>query len=278
MTGPLFTVVIPTYRRRRYLAEAVASVLAPDGPALECIVVDDGGGEVGAMPDDPRLRVVERDANGGSAAARNTGLAVARGRHLVFLDDDDLFVPHRLRMVLPALERAPVAVCWTRFVDGPAKPGRYLEGDVRDVILDDLVPNPGATTVRRDVLVPFDETYRTGEDVEWWLRQAHAATVATVPAIGHLSRRHPGPRGAKGPAERAAAHMRILEDHAEYFVTHRRAAAFRWKRIGLLALNGGDPARARRAFLASLRRRPSARVAAHLARTIVKGAISRSTA
>src|SRR5262249_54973733 len=94
---PLFTVVIPTFGRPAFLADAVASVVAQTEGDLACGVVDDASPEpVGPPSDDERVRVVRLDTNGGPAAARNAGVAEARGRHLAFLDDDDWWEPERL--------------------------------------------------------------------------------------------------------------------------------------------------------------------------------------
>ena len=117
---PRFSVIIPTFRRPTMLREAVASVLAQTQTDLEVIVVDDAGGEVGELPADPRVRVVERSVGGGPGAAINTGVGVARGDLLAFLDDDDWFDPRRLELAVRALDSAPLVVCWSRFHDSVA--------------------------------------------------------------------------------------------------------------------------------------------------------------
>ena len=261
--------IITTYRRPGLLRDAVTSVLAQTIPNLECIVVDDAGPQAADLPDDGRVRLVRRATNGGTSAARNSGLDAATGRYVTFMDDDDIFEPDRLEMVTPGLDRAPVVICWSRFLDGPAQPNRVLEGDVRDTILDSFVPHVGATTVHRDLAIPFDETLRSAEDVEWWLRLAHAAEVTTETQFGYLIRRHTGPRHMKGATVRIRSHKEVLQRHDAYFATHRRASAFRWKRVGLIALNAGELAQARRAFVRSAVKRPSPRTLWHLTRSLV---------
>ena len=265
---PLFSVVIPTYGRPEFLAQAVGSVLAQTVPDLEVIVVDDASPEPAEVPDDRRVRSVRREVNGGSAAARNTGVEHARGRYLAFLDDDDEFTPDRLAIALEGLERAPVALCWGHYLGGPPSPGRVLEGEVYDTILDGIAPHVGRTALLRGICPPFDERFRGSEDVEWWLRLAKVAPVTTVPKPGYLFRLHPGERHGKGAMVRVQDRLDIMEMHREYFDTHPRAAAFAWKRIGLMALDAGDAKLARRAFLRSFRLRREPRTLWHLARAM----------
>jgi glycosyltransferase involved in cell wall biosynthesis len=271
MSSPLFSVIIPTYSRARFLAEAVESVLAQTVEDFECLVIDDASPEPVASPSgDPRVRVVRRDVNGGPSAARNTGLAEATGRHVAFLDDDDLYLPDRLALALEGLARAPVAVCWTAYLgEKSPRPGRRLDGNVADTILDFSVPAVGATAVDRDKSLPFDETLDFLEDVEWWLHLAQNRTVATVPRVGHLYRRHDGVRHRWVSATRPTANIEYLTRNADYFAGHHKAAAFRWKRCGLLALGAGEGGLARQAFWRSLRARPSPSTAWHLARSLL---------
>jgi glycosyltransferase involved in cell wall biosynthesis len=272
MSQPLFSIIIPTYGRAEFLAEAVDSVLIQTVRDFECLVIDDGSPEpVSLSSGDDRVRVVRREVNGGPSAARNTGVAHATGRYVTFLDDDDLYLPERLALALQGLARAPVAVCWTAFVgqmpeEGRAT-GRRLEGDVGATILDGPVPAVGVTALERERTPPFDESLDFLEDVEWWRQLAGSHTVATVPRVGHLYRRHDGVRHRWVPAARPASNVAYLTQHADYFAARPRAAAFRWKRCGLLALEAGQRSLAREAFWRSLRAAPSARTAWHLVRS-----------
>jgi glycosyltransferase involved in cell wall biosynthesis len=256
MTGPLFTVIIPTFDRPQLLAEAVASVLSQSIGDLECLVVDDASSAPLTLTNDPRVRVVRRASSGGGAAARNTGIRHARGRYMTFLDDDDLYTPERLALAIEGLSRAPVAICWSRFLDLANRGNRRLEAGVRDVILDGTTPALGATAADRSVVPLFDERFGAVEDVEWWLRLASVAKVTTVPRVGYLIRRHAGPRHHNGFVERIRGSFLLLETHRDYFATHPRAAAFRWRRIGFLATSIHEYALARKALRRAFRLQP----------------------
>lgn len=268
---PLFSVIVPTFDRPALLRMAVESVLHQSLPDFEIIVVDDGGTKPIEVPAEPRIRVVRRDHRGGPAAARNTGIAHARGRFICFLDDDDLYTFHRLEVVAQHLDRTPLVLVWARYLEGQAKPGRRLEGNVHDVILDATTPTLGTVTIRRDVIVPFDETYFAAEDLEWWLRQSRACPVTTVPSFSYLVRRHSGAREGWGTSARIENQLRLLRQHEAYFQDHPRARAFRWRRIGLMRLALGDSSGARAAFTTSFAARPSARTAWHFLRSLWMG-------
>ena len=93
---PFFSVVIPVYNVKKYLPECVNSVLRQSFCAWEAILVDDGStdgsGELcdDLVKQDPRIRVIHQ-TNKGLAGARNSGMALAEGDWLLFLDSDDFF-------------------------------------------------------------------------------------------------------------------------------------------------------------------------------------------
>src|SRR6476646_4430019 len=98
---PLITVVIPTVDRPELLARAVASALDQDyAGAIECLVVFDG--PVRPLPEvhttaGRELRAIQNTRSAGLAGARNTGILGASGSLVAFLDDDDEWLPAKLR-------------------------------------------------------------------------------------------------------------------------------------------------------------------------------------
>ncbi|MGH7727477.1 MAG: glycosyltransferase family 2 protein [Vulcanimicrobiaceae bacterium] len=147
MSAPLVSVVIPVYQGERYVRGAVRSALAQTHANLEVLVVDDGSTDRSAAVvealGDARLCVL-RQPNRGTAAARNLGLARARGRYVALLDADDRWFPGKLAAELAVLEaqRAPAIAYSSYFAVDDA--GRLLheprlrrhQGDLLDVLVD----------------------------------------------------------------------------------------------------------------------------------------------
>lgn len=110
-SNTLVSVVMPTRNRPRLLREAITSVLRQTHQSFELLVVDDGSGpETAAVLeelDDPRIRWFRRERNGGGGAARNIGLAHARGEYVTYLDDDNLLGPLWLRGLVWAFQNHP---------------------------------------------------------------------------------------------------------------------------------------------------------------------------
>ena len=134
----LLSVVIPFYRVEQYIGDCLA--LAAQLPERDCeiLLVDDCGGDgSAAIAKDfcarhANMRVIRREKNGGLSAARNTGLEIACGEYVYFLDSDDLPRPQALwQLVLAAKEQA-LDVAKARFVyfddeTGKETPGPAIE-------------------------------------------------------------------------------------------------------------------------------------------------------
>lgn len=198
------SVIIPAYNQGHFLAEAVTSVLAQTYPHLEVIIVDDGSTDNTAVIartfTDSRVRYVYKQ-NGGLSSARNEGIRHAQGEFLSYLDSDDCFLPEKLARLVEVLTTRPDL----GFVAGQAIPvdehGRQ-NGKIFDTPLPKeppqlLLGNPlhvGSVLLRRswqEKIGFFDETLRSYEDWDMWLRLALAGCqMATIPVPVSLYRFH----------------------------------------------------------------------------------------
>jgi glycosyltransferase involved in cell wall biosynthesis len=109
---PAVSVVIPLYNKGPYIARALNSVLAQTFQDFEVIVVDDGstddGAEVVRSFEDPRIRLIQQE-NRGVSAARNRGIEAARAELVAFLDADDEWLPKFLGTIIRLRKNYPEA-------------------------------------------------------------------------------------------------------------------------------------------------------------------------
>ncbi|MFO1060552.1 MAG: glycosyltransferase family A protein [Dongiaceae bacterium] len=192
---PLVSVVIPTYNRAATLARAVESVLAQTYPSFELLIVDDASTDDTAARIAPylggRVALHRRPRNGGATAARNAGIALARGAYVAFLDSDDEWLPEKLARQVALFEAGPpdlglvYAGLW-QLVDGrpPVAVPPRQRGRVYDALRwRNRIGTASGVMVRRAVLQRvggFDERLPACEDWDLWLRIARDHRVDAV--------------------------------------------------------------------------------------------------
>jgi O-antigen biosynthesis protein len=130
---PLVSVIIPTYNRFNYLLNAIQSVKSQTYKAIEIIVVNDcstqseyynyrfEGVTVVHLAENSK----EVLGMGCAARVRNVGLKLARGEYIAFLDDDDIWFPHKIEQQIAAMQKFNVGMSCT---DGLSGSGPFVEG------------------------------------------------------------------------------------------------------------------------------------------------------
>lgn len=251
---PLVSVVIPTYNGARYLGAAIESVLGQTHPCLEVLVVDDGATD--GTPDvaagyGPRVRLL-RQANAGTAAARNTGVAHARGEFIALLDHDDLWEPRKLECQLPLFADDPAigavfaGIEFFRAETGEVTAGYFpgLELDAHDLLAHRVLPIQ-TVIFRRAALAavgPFDAALRGTDDWDMGIRLAARFRVVGLPETLARVRLHPGQQGSDTPRMYLHA-ARVLRKHRSL---HPGCRACREARAASWSLLRADLAGARK--------------------------------
>ncbi len=197
---PLVSVIVPTYNRAGMLEKAVESVLAQTFKDLELIVVDDGStdntGEV-MTKYQGRVKYVAKK-NGGVASARNRGLEKASGDLVAWLDDDDFFMPDKIKKQVEFFKKNPVVglvysghltinsttpqIKKAFFVPPPLKSCESL----RKALLNQCFFANSTVVMKRecfDLTGPFDESLRHTVDYDMWLRTAAYFRFGCVPEV-----------------------------------------------------------------------------------------------
>lgn len=196
---PLVSVVIPTHNRKSLVVRAVNSVLAQSYQNLECIVVDDASND-GTMEelrkiDDPRLKLLRNEESRHASATRNVGIANSSGEYVAFLDDDDEWMPSKLRRQMDLFNTCPAQVgliyCWLDYYDGEGRLSKHhhpkLQGAIfGDVFDEQRIGNCSTLVVRRAVIEKvggFDEALPRGNDGDFIRRVCHDYHADYVPEV-----------------------------------------------------------------------------------------------
>jgi glycosyltransferase involved in cell wall biosynthesis len=184
----LISVIIPTHNRGQLIERAICSVLQQTYKDLELIIVDDGSTdntrEVVEKYTDDRIRYIACPRRGGAAAARNRGIAEARGEYIAFLDSDDEWLSNKLEEEIRVLEGLPEeygVVYSGGWVYQKNRERKYIpyatqgarSGDLKEIILrTGLICPPGAIVKKKcfDRVGLFDESMPAIEDWEFWIR------------------------------------------------------------------------------------------------------------
>ena len=205
---PDISIVMPLYNKRDYVAQAVASCLGQTCLPLELIVVDDGSTDGGAelVHAIGHSGVhVQQQQNAGVAAARNTGIELARGDFVCFVDADDVLLPHHLALISDLAQDFPQAAmlatkykCLRR--DGSTQVveinKRLSKRGLIESFHREWSHGPftftSAIAARRRHLgrgqIEFPVGERWGEDQDVWFRLAEAGPVAYAPVESVLYR------------------------------------------------------------------------------------------
>ncbi len=277
--SPVVTVIVPTRDRRRYLDEAIRSVLAQTFADLELLVVDDGStdgtGDLVKAVEDPRLCYIHQPP-AGIGAALNRGLRRARGRYVARLDSDDVWHRDMLETLLPVLEsRADVGVVYARgqamdergrrFPNLQGLPERFPGDSLRSLVYDDGTCNV-ALLARRECFERagyYDEDLVASEDWDMWLRVARHYRFSFVDKVVVAIRLHDGnltgpssPHFAEVLGARTVPLDKLFRDpDLPPRVRALRAAAYANVHLfrGQRWLQAGEPGRALRSLGAAVR-------------------------
>lgn len=225
---PAVSIIMPCYNAATHLPASVGSVLAQTFPDWELIAVDDGSGD-GTLAwlqaqTDPRIRSFFQH-NQGVSAARNAGLAAARGHYVAFLDADDTWSEGFLEKMLTALQARPDAVLaycgWQNLgLPGgrgtPFIPPDYETPAKAETLFAGCRWPIHAALVKREAVVAangFDSALKNAEDFALWLRVATTAPIVRVPEVLAFYHFHGDSQASGNHARAALQHWQAQRDY-----------------------------------------------------------------
>lgn len=282
---PKVSILLTCYNHLRFLGPCLDSVFCQTFRDFEVIAVDDGStdGTREALASETRLdRLILTESNVGTYQALNLALAEANGEYVAVLNDDDVWAPRKLERQLALFEEHPdLGLVHTDgwFIDGD---GERLEGtplgfafprtETGDVLPALIYANKiiaSAALVRRrcfDEVGTFDPAYFGSGDWHMWLRVAERWRVGFVQEPLTFYRVHGA--NASHKLERIwrddeRLRLWIRSKYSDYLSSGRdrrtlaRAFAHNEACLGTVFMLNGKPREARRAYLQSLRLRPT---------------------
>ena len=249
------SVIMPVYNGERYLAEAIASILGQTYADFEFIIVDDGSKDGSARiireyaERDPRIQFIRLERNQGRACARNSGIAVAKGKYIAMMDCDDVCLPDRLRKQVNYLEAHPeidVVGITIWFADQDLKPLAPLPMPLEHPLIaweqffGANIAYP--VLLRHEPLIAvggYEERRNFCDDKELWSRLLPISRFANLSDVLMLYRQHPQSSSMKHRKRQQAASAEILKRTLERLwgeapaETLRRFQKVRWRETGL---------------------------------------------
>jgi glycosyltransferase involved in cell wall biosynthesis len=190
MLNPQVSVVVPAYNIANYLEDALVSLEKQSFPDFEVLVVDDGSTDKTAeiaksfASRDRRFQLLQKP-NGGLSSARNYGIRHAKSEYIALLDGDDLYDTDKLATHVPILANSPqvgLVYSASRTIRDDGSPtfislsGKPIQSDPLSSLLCKNFIGHGSNAVFRrcifDEIGGFDESLRSCEDIDYWLRIA----------------------------------------------------------------------------------------------------------
>lgn len=202
MSAPRVSIVIPAYNAEAFLERTIETVAAQTFTDFELIVVDDGSRDAtydvasGFIKSRGFAGKAVKQANKMIAGARNTGVELARGEFVAFLDHDDLWLPQKLQTVMAEFDKHPEAdlVCHDEDIikDGTvvrtARNGPWVDNMYERLLFTGNALSPSAVTVRRSKVLEvggFREgpDFNTVEDYDLWMRLSRICSFRFIPEV-----------------------------------------------------------------------------------------------
>lgn len=179
----IISIIIPTFNRCAWLQKTLDSVYQQTSKQYEVLVIDDGSSDATALmlqQQYPQVSYYYQN-NAGVSAARNKGLALAKGNWLAFLDSDDQWLPEKLEKQIEKLNSQPsYKVCHTEEIwlrNGvpvkQMKKHKKMAGWIFSQCLALCAMSPSSILIHRDVFEKigvFDVSLPACEDYDLWLR------------------------------------------------------------------------------------------------------------
>lgn len=263
------SVIILTHNRAEILPSAITSVLSQTFQDFEIIIVDDcskdNTQEVVRGFNDKRIKYIRNEVNKGEAGSRNVGIMNSNAEYIAFLDDDDEWLPDKLKLQIDLLENNPsvVGVVYTGYVEVdrsnnkiiwqmvPAKRGNIY----KDIFVKNYVGVPSTVVLRRacfEKVSLFDENIIYPTDYDMWIRLSNKFSFEYIKES--LVRYYVHENSISGNLElRIRGAEKILKKYEQSFSLNSKAHSQCYVQIGKLYCLNKNAKKGIAAFLKAIR-------------------------
>lgn len=300
--------IIPTYNSQDYILDAIKSIQRQTQPVNEIIIIDDGS------VDDTKKIVSSvtgnikyiKQNNHGPSTARNTGIKIAQGDWIAFLDADDQWLEDKIEKQSKVLETFPelhliagdmqeinienkivtpsVLAKHNLLEKFQMNQSRTIDNALAALVQKNFIPT-GTVLVKRATLLEaglFNNDIRFGEDLELWAKIAAQHPISCMPDLLMLRRLHNqnATNSTKPMMEDLVTVMQSIRHYTKDTLKAQNISADQlvadaWANLGYWQFVNSNYTGAKKAFLSSLKEQPNKRslmylIACFLPRRIIK--------
>ena len=268
---PKVSVIIPTHNRAHFLRDAISSVLSQTFQDVEIIVVDDAStdntSEVVAAFNDERIRFLRHDTNKGGSAARNTGILASKCDYIAFLDDDDEWLPDKLRKQMEILLASPPEVggVYTGCLDVDKASGKVIRQRIptkrgnlsHELVIENCVGGTSTMLLKKVCLEHvglFDESLPRSQDYDLWIRISQEFLFECVQEP--LFKYHVHDRKISTDLRAVAKGLDLLATKYASYPLSKKFYSNDYVDFGIMYCLSGDMHEGRKAFLRAVKLSP----------------------
>ncbi|RAJ13403.1 glycosyltransferase family 2 protein [Olleya aquimaris] len=201
-----FSVAIPVYNKEKYILNTLTSVLNQSFQDFEIILVDDGSTDdslkIIESLEDQRITLIKQK-NQGASVARNNAIMAAKGKYIATLDADDLWESNHLQALKECIESIDNAVLYCTnyrikrtngFITNAKFNFEYgntcqLVEDFFEANIINYIPHSSSVAFKKEDFLSiggYNPKYRTGQDIDLWIKFALYGNIAFNPKITML--------------------------------------------------------------------------------------------
>ena len=192
MTNPQISIIMPAYNAKKYVAEAINSILAQTFTDFEFIIINDASADstknIIESFQDPRIKLINNEQNQGVAKSLNIGISAAKGKYIARMDADDISLPQRFQTQFDFMEQNPdIDICgsWMETFGNEERVVNFplSHSDIRDTaFFSPPLPHPTAI-FKRDLSLQYSSEFPRAEDYDLWCKKIDTCKFANIPKI-----------------------------------------------------------------------------------------------